>query len=85
MSDGPSIHFKNSFIAKCLQFKSTLEFFASSYGKGQVDGIGGTIKRLAVYIVTSHKGKMSDSHSFVKAVESSPSVKLLHVTSTDII
>ena len=59
-------------------------FFASSHGKGPVYVIGRTTKRLTANIVTSHKGIITDSHSFVKTAESSPKVKVLHVTSTDI-
>ena len=49
-SDGPSSQFKNNFIANCLSwFEKTFNakvywnFFASSHGKGPVDGIGDTI------------------------------------------
>lgn len=52
-SDGCSSQFKNKFIARSLpDFISTFgckvlecNFFASSHGKGAVDGVGATIKR----------------------------------------
>lgn len=46
--------------------------------------VGGTMKRLAANIVTSHKGIITDCHSFVEAAESSSKLKVLHVTSADI-
>ena len=53
-SDGPSSQFKNQYVAAALpwlQAETNIQvdwnFFATSHGKGAVDGIGGTIKRLA--------------------------------------
>jgi len=52
-SDGPSSEFKNRFMVKLLRIfsatykkKFTWKYFATSHGKGVVDGVGGNIKRL---------------------------------------
>lgn len=52
-SDGPSSEFKNKFMVRTLQLlaqkhnrKFTWKYFATSHGKGVVDGVGGNIKRL---------------------------------------
>ena len=50
-SDGPSSQFKNKYIVNFLhKLNQTIHiqwnFFATSHGKGVVDGVGGTIKRL---------------------------------------
>ena len=90
-SDGPSSQFKNNFIANCLSwFEKTFNakvywnFFASSHGKGPVDGIGDTIKQTAANVVTSHKGMITDSSIFADAVESISKVKAFHITSQDV-
>lgn len=90
-SDGPSSQFKNRFVANCLKWfeqkfnlKIHWNFFAASHGKGPVDGIGGTIKRLAGNIVTSRKIIVNDSLSFAKAVEYACKVKVLHVSSAEV-
>ena len=50
-SDGPSSQFKNHYIAASLHalekqgIKILWNFFATSHGKGPVDGIGGSVKR----------------------------------------
>ena len=52
-SDGPSSEFKNKFMVRTLQVLSekfnrdfTWKYFATSHGKGIVDGVGGNVKRL---------------------------------------
>ncbi|XP_063222491.1 uncharacterized protein LOC134531000 isoform X3 [Bacillus rossius redtenbacheri] len=52
-SDGPSSEFKNKFMVKTLEILNqkhnrtfTWKYFATSHGKGVVDGVGGNIKRL---------------------------------------
>jgi len=55
-TDGPSSEFKNRFMAHLLQELSTKykkifkwKFFATSHGKGIVDGIGGRAKSIVRY------------------------------------
>lgn len=52
-SDGPASEFKNRYMAKVLNFLSqkygkpfSWKYFATSHGKGVVDGVGGNVKRL---------------------------------------
>lgn len=50
-SDGQSSQFKNKYILSILSKLAKIvqvqwNYFATSHGKGVVDGIGGTIKRL---------------------------------------
>ena len=52
-TDGPSLEFKNRYIVKLVsmlskifQCKVSWKYFATSYGKGVVDGIGGSAKSL---------------------------------------
>ena len=60
-SDGPSSQFKNKYMAsfyhtlqrKGLQIK--WHFFAASHGKGVVDGLGGTVKRVVWCAVSTRK------------------------------
>ena len=53
-SDGPSSQFKNRFIARFMEMSEEKlasnirwNFFATSHGKGAVDGVGGVLKRRA--------------------------------------
>ena len=61
-SDGPSSQFKNKYIVQLLQsFQTKLggrilwHYFATSHGKGAVDGIGGTVKRTVWNAVSTRK------------------------------
>ena len=61
-SDGPSSQFKNRFIVAALPLLQQLSkktitwnYFASSHGKGAVNGIGGMIKTCTQY--SPKKGK----------------------------
>ena len=63
--------------------KVCCNFFSSRHKNGPADGIAVTSQILAANIVNSRKRVLTDSHSFVKAAESSSIVKVLHVTGTD--
>ena len=61
-SDGPSSQFKNKFIAQLLNsltqslhLRLFWHYFATSHGKGAVDGIGGTVKRMVWTAVSTRK------------------------------
>ncbi len=61
-SDGPSSQFKNKYIVRLLQtFQKNLggrilwHYFATSHGKGAVDGVGGTVKRTVWSAVSTRK------------------------------
>ncbi|EDO29585.1 predicted protein [Nematostella vectensis] len=60
-SDGPSSQFKNRYMANFYQtlqqngVKINWHFFASSHGKGVVDGLGGTVRRVVWTAVSSRQ------------------------------
>lgn len=69
-SDGPSSQFKNKYIVSILPTLDKIvhvqwNYFATSHGKGAVDGIGGTLKRLVWNAVSSRKvPAVTDARSF---------------------
>ena len=72
-SDGPSSQFKNKYMAgfyHTLQrkgLKIKWHFFATSHGKGVVDGLGGTVKRMVWSAVSTRKvSDVQDAVSFAK-------------------
>ena len=70
-SDGPSSQFKNKYIANFIHILNKIgpiqwNYFATSHGKGVVDGIGGTIKRMVWNAVMSRKAAVVDAQSFVE-------------------
>ena len=80
-SDGPRSQFKNRFIIAAVPWleekysiKLCWNFFASSYGKGPVNGIGGTIKRIATQNVIQRKLSIIDALSFYQAVRNESKV-----------
>lgn len=92
-SDNCAAQFKNKYIlsslhelkdranAKQLQWN----FFAASHGKGAVDGIGGTIKRLAWMGVKSRQVIMNsatDFYNFVK--KQTQTIHVVYITIEDI-
>ena len=89
-SNGPSSQFKNRYIAATLswlQNECSIEiiyFFASSRGKDPVDGIGGTIKRLAAIEVIKRKAVITDHLSFFKAVTEISAIKVFNITADEV-
>lgn len=70
-SDGCTSQFKNRFILSSLpmlenitKLKITWSFFATAHGKGAVDAIGGTIKRIVWYGIKSRKINIVDAKGF---------------------
>ena len=84
-SDGPPSQFKNKYIAYCLLIISSVyhchcswNYFATSHGKGPVDGIGGALKRAVHDMVNSRRIVVTDVHSFVQAYQiSGGSIRLI--------
>jgi hypothetical protein len=77
-TDGPSSQMKNRFIYAILdnlrihlQLRSlTWSFFASSHGKGPVDGIGGTAKRLVWRAIQTRKAfSVLNAKDFITVLE----------------
>ena len=90
-SDGPSSQFKNCYIAAVLPWlenkhhiKIYWNFFATSHGKGPVDGVGGTIKRLATQKVLQRKVNITDAMSFYEAIKNESLIEVLYLTSDEI-
>ena len=75
-SDGPSSQFKNKYIAHFLHTLNKIvpiqwNYFATSHGKGVVDGIGGTVKRLVSNAVMTGKSPVvADAQSFYRVASS---------------
>ena len=90
-SDGPSSQFKNCFIATAIPWvdkkysvKLCWNFFASSHGKGPVDGIGGAIKIIATHKVIQWKLSIKDAFSFYQAVRNESKVNVYFVSADKI-
>ena len=76
-SDGPSSQFKNKYMASfysILQRKGLSiqwHFFATSHGKGVVDGLGGTVKRVVWdAVLTRNVSTVLNAKEFAEASES---------------
>ena len=75
-SDGPSSQFKNKCIAHFLHTLNKIvpiqwNYFATSHGKGVVDGIVGTLKRLVSNAVMTGKSPVvADAKSFHRVASS---------------
>lgn len=76
-SDGPSSQFKNKYMADfvqtlCKTVHIQWNFFATSHGKGVVDGTGGTVKRLVWNAVMTRKSPVvvDDAQSFFQVANS---------------
>lgn len=76
-SDGPSTQFKNRFMASYMQdlrvkyqlASISWNFFASSHGKGAIDGVGGTLKRYVWNKVKSRALEVRNAEEFVAATQ----------------
>lgn len=80
-SDGPASQFKNRFIAESLKVlqhkcgkKLTWNYFATSHGKGPVDGIGGSLKRQVWNAVKCRKVMVNDATTFAAAASTNSNV-----------
>lgn len=80
-TDGPNNQFKNKFIAALIKvfeqrfnLKIYWNFFATSHGKGCVDGFGATVKNRVKRIVKSGKFTVNCSNDFTEAFNSESSV-----------
>ncbi|XP_071034011.1 uncharacterized protein [Parasteatoda tepidariorum] len=67
-SDGPSSEFKNKYMVKLLhlfteKYKKDFiwKYFATSHGKGVVDGVGGNVKRLVRQKMMAQRGLVIQS------------------------
>ena len=90
-SDGPASQFKNRYIAAALhtlQAKYKLliywNFFATSHGKGPVDGIGGAVKRYVWSAVKARKHTINNAPSFVEAPKDMQGVAVTEMSTSHI-
>lgn len=75
-TDGPASQFKNKYVVTamkelshiCHDMKRIQNFFATSHKKGSVDGVGGTLKRIAVNEIRSRQSIINGMTDFVAAV-----------------
>lgn len=80
-SDGPNNQFKNKYIAALIKpfeeiFKIKIywNFFATSHGKGCVDGIGAVVKNRVRRLMNSRQKIVNGSSDFVDGFNSENSV-----------
>lgn len=90
-SDGPSSQFKNKYVAASLPVLETKHqkhirwnYFATSHGKGPVDGIGGALKRLVWRKVQSRSSCVYNAKQFITAAKDSTSIALIEMSSDHI-
>ncbi|XP_063220054.1 uncharacterized protein LOC134529662 [Bacillus rossius redtenbacheri] len=90
-SDGASSQFKNRFIFSVLAkleeihtIKLKWHFFATSHGKGVVDGIGGTIKRSVWNHVKASRSIVNTPEKFARiAAERNPNITVCYITAEE--
>ena len=85
-TDGPSSQFKNRYIGVVLKwvaqnFSLSIDwnYFATSHGKGPVDGIGGYVKRFAEKVVRQRNFIISNAPEFHHAVSAIQNKNILCV------
>lgn len=90
-SDGPSSQFKNRFVFASLPLLSekfainlTWNYFATSHGKGPVDGIGGSVKRYVWGKVKNRKNHVNNASTFVAAAQDMLNVEVFEMTTDSI-
>ena len=75
-TDGPFSQSKNKYIfvfigitlPQLIAYKVFWNYSATSHGKGTVDGVGGTIKRVATQTVVTRKAFVKDAFSMFNKV-----------------
>ena len=90
-SDGTASQFKNCYIVAALhilQAKYKLliywNLFATSHGKGPVDGIGGAVKWYVWSAVKAKKHVVNNAPSFVEAAKDMQGVAVTEMSTSDI-
>lgn len=86
-SDGAASQFKQRFILSSLNhIKSANDlerlewnFFASSHGKGAVDGVGGSVKRLVWRLVKARKETVATAEDFFQVAKRHSKTTILQV------
>ena len=90
-SDGAASQFKQKYNFVNLTYLQEQgvtvhwHFFATSHGKGAVDGVGGEVKRMAWLDVLSGKKRIQCASEFVECVQAKNTrIKIIHVMEADI-
>lgn len=91
-SDGPTAQFKNKYISAAIQLFENLfpftivwNFFATSHGKGCVDGIGAAVKAKVRRLVLSRQAIVHCAKDFVNAFNlNESSIDVVEVTQSEI-
>ena len=91
-SDGASSQFKQTFTLTSMSLHAIKfgfvtfdwNFFATSHGKGAVDGIGAIVKSFAWKQIKAKQAVISCAQDFVTALTNRLKVQLIHLTPDDI-
>ena len=87
-SDGPSSQFKQRFLLSSITlFNRNIvwNFFATSHGKGPVDGIGGSTTRLVSSEVMSGKAEVTTSTEFAEvAAKKCQNIQIKHICKAEV-
>jgi hypothetical protein len=91
-SDGAALQFKQKYLFSNLHeweeahgIKLRWNFFATSHGKGAVDGLGGTVKRLVWRAVCSGTVAVTTAEEYSKiAADRNPAVHVAFIPKTDV-
>ena len=83
-SDGAGQHFKQKFTISNITFyemelgvKCNWHFFATSHGKGAVDGVGGTVKRAVYKAIMAEQAYVNNFTTFAACARKT--VKAVHI------
>ena len=90
-SDGAASQFKQRFLFRNLihisnerKIRLNWHFFATSHGRGVVDGIGGTVKRL-LWLAVLAGGSCRSAEDFIKIVRNKTNkINLFEITKADV-
>ena len=94
-SDGAAQHFKQRFFFNGVtmlplalgkeDINITYDQFATSHGKGALDGIGGTSKRGVMARVVSRQTIVRTAEDFAKTgADACPGIQFIHVSKTEV-
>ena len=85
-SDGPASQFKNRFMVAFLLHRSmnfkvmTWNFFATSHGKGAIDGVGGSLKGSAWNKVKSRQAEIRNAEELARVLQQSRTVEVSYIS-----
>ncbi len=88
-SDGAAQHFKQRYTLAYLSLEERAKcfwnFFATSHGKGAVDGIGGAVKRAVHRHILARRCQPANAEQFAHcAQEAVPNISVQYISSSDI-